>query len=100
MLKEKVHTSTLVLVTIGMFDLLTTLLLLRMGMGESNPIFGPILSYGILPFVVATLVFLAGPVLLLEFVRQRHPHSAEQGTWLAAGFYALLYVVHIVRIAA
>jgi hypothetical protein len=99
MLKGRVHTSTLVLVTIGMFDLVTTILLLGMGMNESNPIFGWLLDYyGLTWFVMGKLAFLAGPVLLLEFVRTKHPRSAEQGTWVAAAFYALLYIVHLLRI--
>ena len=101
MLKSEVQTSTLTLVAIGMFDLVTTLMLMRMGMGESNPLFVWIIeNFGLLGFIGGKLLFLAGPVLLLEFVRIKHPKSAEQGTWLAAAFYALLYVVHIVRIVA
>jgi hypothetical protein len=100
MLRSEVQTSTLALVTIGMFDLLTTLLLLRMGMAESNPLFSWLLDYGILAFVVGKLIFLAGPVLLLEYVRTKHPKSAEQGTWVAVGFYALLYISHIARVVS
>ena len=47
--------------------------------------------------MLGKLVFVVGPILLLEFVRKTHPRSAEQGTWIAAGFYGMLYVMHLVR---
>lgn len=97
MLRGKVHLSTVCLVTIALFDLVTTMMLLNQGFGESNPLFGPLLRYGGAAFVLAKVVFIVGPVLLLEFVRLRHPKSAEQGTWIAFAAYAVLYVAHLVR---
>src|SRR5687767_2109880 len=97
MLSSKIHTSTIVLVTIAMFDLVTTLMLLNQGFGESNPIFARLAAQGSLAFVLGKLLFLIGPILLLEYVRTKHPSSAEQGTWIAAIFYGFLYVLHLVR---
>lgn len=97
MLNGKIHLSTIVLVTIAIFDLVTTLMLLNQGFGESNPLFGRLAEMGTAPFVLGKLVFLVGPILLLEYVRTKHPQSAEQGTWIAAFFYAFLYIVHLVR---
>ena len=97
MLQGKIYTSTLVLVTIAMFDLVTTLMLLNQGFGESNPLFASLAAMGTGPFVLGKLVFVVGPILLLEYVRTKHPTSAEQGTWVAAGFYGFLYVLHLVR---
>ena len=97
MLVQRVNLSTLVLVTIAMFDLVTTMMLLSQGFGESNPLFAGLVGYGPGVFVGAKLVFLVGPILLLEYVRKSHPRSAEQGTWIAAGFYGMLYVMHLVR---
>lgn len=85
------------LVTIAMFDLVTTMMLLNQGFGESNPIFAPLLRFGGFAFVCGKLFFLILPILLLEFVRLKHPRSAEQGTWLAAIAYAVLYISHLVR---
>jgi hypothetical protein len=98
MLVKRVQMSTIVLVTIAMFDLVTTLLLLAQGFGESNPIFNHLLETGgIAAFVSAKIFLVAGPILLLEYVRKHRPESAEQGTWIAAGFYGMLYVMHLVR---
>lgn len=99
MLGNRVHLSTLCLVTIGLFDLVTTLMLLQRGFGESNPLFGPLLRYGGPVFIGAKILFLVGPILLLEFVRTRNPRSAEQGTWIAFLAYAALYIAHLARLA-
>ena len=95
-LTRRVQLSTLVLVTIGMFDLVTTLMLMHTGVHEVNPLFANLASYGSLAFACGKLFLLAGPVLLLEYVRTKNPLSAEQGTWLAAGLYAFFYVSHLV----
>ncbi len=97
MLSNKVHLSTLCLVTIGLFDLVTTMMLLNQGFGESNPLFGPLLRFGGLAFVLAKVFFLAGPILILEFARTKHPRSAEQGTWIAFVAYTALYLSHLAR---
>ena len=95
----RVHLSTVVLATIGAIDLVSTLMLMNVGAREANPIFGPLAAYGSLPFALAKLVFLIGPILLLEFVRTKHPQTAEQGTWVAAGAYFLLYATHLIRLS-
>lgn len=97
MLSNKVHLSTLCLVTIGLFDLVTTMMLLNQGFGESNPIFGPLLRLGGPVFVLAKILFLAGPILILEYARTKHPKSAEQGTWIAFIAYSALYLSHLLR---
>ena len=96
-MRQHVRLSTMVLVTVAMFDLVTTLMLLNMGFGESNPLFAPLVQLGSIPFALAKLVFLAIPILVLEFARKYRPSSAEQGTWIAAGAYIGLYLLHIVR---
>lgn len=99
MLQRRVRTSTKVLVGIAMFDLLLTLALLRLGMAEGNPFFARLLEHGERPFIAGKVLFVVGPVLLLEWARTRAPKSAEQGTWIAAGFYALLLGTHLVALA-
>lgn len=97
MLARRVQLSTLVLATLAIFDMVTTVMLLSQGYGESNPIFSPFVAYGSAAFIAAKLLFLVIPILLLEYVRTKKPMSAEQGTWIAAGFYGMLYVLHLVR---
>ena len=100
-LRAQVRLSTLVLVTIGMFDLVSTLMWMNQGFGEGNPLFSTIAqSGGSVAFAIAKLLFLAGPIALLEVVRRTRPDSAEQGTWLAAGLYGFLYVTHIAQLLA
>lgn len=78
-----------------MFDLVTTVLLLRMGMGEANPIFGPLLQVGIWAFVLGKLAFVIGPIMIIEWAREKHPTTAEQATWIAFAAYLLLYLRHV-----
>lgn len=96
MLKGKVHLSTITLVTIGLFDLVSSMIWLHMGYAEGNPLFAWLGGHGALAFAVGKIVLLAGPVLILEFARKHHPRSAEQGTWIAAGAYAFLYIKHLI----
>lgn len=95
MLQGKVHLSTIVLVSIGLFDLVSSLIWLHMGYAEGNPIFARLAAFGAVPFAVGKILLLAGPVLLLEFARKHHPKSAEQGTWIAAVAYGALYAKHL-----
>ncbi|MGV3617213.1 MAG: DUF5658 family protein [Fimbriimonas sp.] len=89
------HLSTLCLLTIGTFDLVTTLMWLNVGHAEGNAIFAYFAERGSLPLVGAKLAFLFGPVLMLELARRYRPTSAEIGTWFAALAYAYLYVSHL-----
>jgi hypothetical protein len=98
MLKSHVRLSTACLVTLGLFDLVTTIMLMGRGFGEGNPIFSRLLQYGPWAFVLGKVLFLAGPVLIIEFARKSHPKTAEQATWLAFCAYAFLYVMQLFRI--
>lgn len=92
--------STAILVSIGLFDLVSSLIWLHSGYAEGNPIFSRLAAMGALPFAAAKLLLLAGPVVLLEFVRTKHPKSAEQGTWIAVVAYLALYLRHLVDLYA
>ena len=96
--RPKVHLSTICLLTIGTFDLVTTLMCLNAGHGEGNPVFAYFVQFGSFALVGAKLAFLFGPVLLLELARRYRPVTAELGTWFAAAAYAYLYVRHLLEI--
>lgn len=97
--RRRVATSTLALATVGLFDLVTTLLLLRLGMAEGNPIFAHILAqHGSHAFVGAKVLCLAGPIAILEWARTKHPKSADQGAWLAFVAYFGLYGYQLWRL--
>ncbi|MBX3119105.1 MAG: hypothetical protein KF784_08575 [Fimbriimonadaceae bacterium] len=100
MLNRRAQLSTTVLCTIATFDLLTTIMLVMVGMREGNPLFAWLLNYGFVAFAVGKLVLLIGPILILEWVRTTKPKTAEQGTWVAVGFYALLYGWQIITLRA
>ena len=98
MLNQSVRLSTACLVAIGLFDLVTTIFLLGQGMAEGNPLFSCLLQFGPWGFVIGKAVFLAGPILIIEYARQKHPRTAEQATWIAFAAYAILYGTQLMRI--
>lgn len=98
MLKRHIHLSTTVLITIATFDLVTTILWLKMGGMEGNPLFSWTYEhYGPVGLVAAKCLYLVVPVSILEYARLKKPHTGEIGTWLAAGLYAYLYVGHLLQ---
>jgi uncharacterized protein DUF5658 len=90
--------STIVLLTIATFDLVTTLLWLTKGQMEGNQFFAMLASHGLVVLVLGKLVFLFIPVAMLEYARSKRPLSGEIGTWIAAAGYAYLYVGHILQL--
>lgn len=94
----KIHLSTSLLIIIGLVDLASTIAWLRIGGVEGNPLFAPLLYHGIETFAFAKLVFLAGPIAVLEYARTKHPHSAEAGTWIAFVFYFALWGTQLIRL--
>lgn len=89
---DEVRLSTVVLLTIGTFDLVTTLIWLNRGGAEGNPLFAEFARHGSLALVFAKLIYLIIPVLILEYARSKRPISGELGTWIAAALYAYLYI--------
>ncbi len=98
-LAAPIRLSTLSLVTLGMADLVMTILLMGQGFQEGNPIFRGLLhAFGPPGFVAGKVFFIAGPILILEYVRTKRPTSAEQGTWIAFGAYFLMLVLQLWRL--
>ncbi len=101
MLKGHVRLSTACLVTIGLVDLIFTIMLFGRGFGEGNPLFRGLLhTFGPTGFIGGKVVFIVGPVLLLEYVRTKNPKSAEQGTWLAVVVYFAMLAIQYSRLGA
>ena len=94
--KAMFRLSTVLLATVGLFDLATTIAWLNMGGQEGNRYFARLWEQGPAAFVLMKLVLLFGPIALLEWARTKSPKSAEQGTWLAFGFYVLFWGSHVV----
>jgi hypothetical protein len=98
-LRSRVSLGTLCLVTVGLTDLIFTILLMGRGFGEGNPLFRHLLdNYGPGAFIAGKAFLLGGPVLLLEFVRTKNPQSAERGTWIAFNLYFALLAGQFVRL--
>ncbi len=94
----RVHLSTLCLVILATFDLVTTLFWLHIGFGEGNPFFAAIAArFGGIGFAIAKLIFVFVPVGILEYARKKRPITAEIGTWVAFLAYGFLYLRHLVN---
>jgi hypothetical protein len=97
-LKSEVRLSTMCLAAIGIFDLVATLSLIQIGVQEGNPLFRLLLDGGMGLFIVMKTVFLAGPILVLEWARTMRPTLAEAGTWAAFGLYLVIYAGQLLRL--
>jgi hypothetical protein len=80
-----------------MADLITSLLWLHVASasGEGNPLFSWLASQGSVAFALGKIVFLAGPIAILEYARKFKPRTAEYGTWLATFLYLMLLSTNI-----
>src|SRR4051812_43043373 len=94
-MQDRVRLSTLCLLIVGMSDLVTSLMWLNAGYGEGNPLFAWLASHGSIPFACGKIIFLAGPIGIIEYARKTHPRTAEIGTWVATCLYLFLLGSHI-----
>ncbi len=94
-MKQTVRLSTLCLVIVGTVDMLMTILWLKNGGREGNALFSALAHLSLYVFIAGKLLFLFGPIAILEYARRAHPRSAEQGTWLATMLYLVLLTLHI-----
>jgi len=86
--------ESVVLATLGVVDLVVTLLLIRTGrFGEANPILAYYLGLGLLAFAAVKLLLTFGPVVCLEVLRQRKPVPVRRMIRWAVGLYVALYVL-------
>ena len=95
--REHVRLSTLCLLLVGTGDLIVSLMWLNATgpAGEGNPLFQMLAHHGSLPFALGKILFLAGPIGILEFARKYKPRSAEIGTWVATVLYLLFLGVNV-----
>jgi predicted ABC-type exoprotein transport system permease subunit len=97
-LRREPRLSTVLLAVIGSLDLASTVVLLRLGAAEANPLFSRLLEFGIGWFVLGKLLLLAGPILILEWSRDRAPRSSAQGAWIAVIAYLLIWGGQLLRL--
>ena len=94
-MRSPVRLSTVCLLIVGMGDLIVSLMWLHAGYGEGNPLFAWLARQGSLMFALGKVVFLAGPIGILEYARKYRPRSAEIGTWVATILYLFFLGAHI-----
>ncbi len=90
----------MLLAAIGSLDLASTIVLLRLGAVEANPIFARLLGMGVGWFVLAKVLMLAGPILILEWARDRSPRSSAQGAWIAVIAYLVIWGGQLLRLGS
>ncbi|CCW34071.1 hypothetical protein CTKA_00923 [Chthonomonas calidirosea] len=84
---------------IGLADLGSTILFIeRHGAQEANPIFRHFWEMGLGAFIVAKLVCLIGPLLVMEWARQRHPLFVTGALRIAIVGYLALYGVGVLHL--
>ena len=94
-----IRLSTIMLVTIGLFDLVASLALFRVGYTEGNPLFRYLLEQSQASFIFGKIFFLAAPIAMLEYAHALKPKTGDIGTWVAFWLYAGIYVAHMLRLA-
>lgn len=90
MWRRPLPTVVWLLVLLGLGDLVATLVVLASGNQEGNPIFRALLDVGPWAFIAGKVLFLAGPILILEYARPRVPKSVDQAYWICLTFYLVL----------
>lgn len=88
--------ETGIMIVIGLADLVSTIVFIqRHGAEEANPIFHHYWEMGIGAFVVAKLICLVGPLLVMEWARQRHPRFVAGALRVAIAGYLIMYCVGV-----
>lgn len=101
--KTRIAFESWLMALIGLADLGSTIVFIeRHGAQEANPIFRHFWEMGLGAFIVAKLVCLIGPLLVMEWARQRHPRFVAGALRIAILGYLALYgvgVLHLNRTA-
>ena len=96
---RRIAPESWIILTVGMIDLVTTLILIGThGAREANPIFQRYLEHGVADFVLAKLALLLGPLFILEFARRQRPRFTSLASRFAIAAYLVIYVVGIARL--
>lgn len=91
--------QTCILAGICLFDLLTTLWLLKYHQAaEANPLMAVFVSQGIMAFIAAKLTLTVMPLGILEWARKRRPMFVHRALNLSIAAYLFLYVIGVARV--
>ncbi len=95
----KIAKESWILIGIGIADLVSTIVFIQHhGAQEANPLFRHYWNMGVPAFVVAKLVCLLGPVLVMEWARQRNPGFVRFALRTAIASYIFVYGVGFMRL--
>ncbi len=97
--RMKIAKESWILIGIGVADLISTIVFIQHhGAQEANPLFRHYWKMGVPAFVVAKLVCLLGPILVMEWARQRNPGFVRFALRTAIASYIFVYGVGFMRL--
>lgn len=90
----KIARETWIVVVIGLADLISTIVFINHhGAQEANPLFRQYWEMGIGAFIAAKLTLLIGPLMMLEWARQRNPIFVQGALRITITGYLGLYSI-------
>ncbi len=93
MLKTSVSIQTILLAAIGLADLISTIVLLQLGLAEeANPLMRALLPFGWPVFVTVKCATLVAYFYTITWYRQRHPRKASFIENAALASYLFVYI--------
>jgi hypothetical protein len=88
-----------VIAAIGLADLIATIVFIeRHGAHEANPIFRILWDLGPLAFIGAKILFLAGPIAILEWARRHNPQFVLRASQAVIVAYIACYGLGIAKL--
>ncbi len=93
----KLAKESWILVVISIADLIITLVLLTKGAVEANPWMKSYLIMGVGYFILVKVMFVVGPIAILEWARRHRPQFVKQMSRLAIAAYLTSYFSFMVR---
>lgn len=93
----KLAKESWILIVICIADLIITLALLTKGAVEANPWMKSYLEMGVGYFILIKVMFVIGPIAILEWARRHRPQFVKQMSRLAIAAYLASYFSFMVR---
>ena len=95
----KITKESCILAAIGLADLVTTIIFIQHhGAQEANPLFRHYWEMGLAAFVAAKFLCLFGPLVVLEWARQRNPRFVMGALRCTIAAYLTLYSIGFTKL--
>ncbi|MBI1333771.1 MAG: hypothetical protein JST12_13030 [Armatimonadetes bacterium] len=99
LLKQKVLAETVILTLLCAFDTYWTLILVRMGIGrETNPVLAKSIEISNWAFLALKLSSFLVPIVILEFLRQKHPNLILKAMRIGTIGYIAVYLIGSIKV--